>query len=58
MPEEKSKEERINNLVKLFETMAEQFVALIDSNNKLLVENLRLMKENDQLRKESKGYVI
>lgn len=35
----------------LFQTMAQQFIMLIESNNKLLIENLRLMKENEGLRK-------
>jgi len=38
-----------------FETMAKQFIILIESNNKLLEENLRLMKENDELRKNPGG---
>lgn len=41
-------DEQIENL---FKTMAQQFIILIESNNKLLIENLRLMKENSELRK-------
>ncbi len=35
----------------LLKTMLEQFVSLIDCNNKLMVDNLRLMKLNKELRK-------
>lgn len=47
-------EERIEKLENLLKIYTEQFVMLIDSNNKLLVENLRLMKENEELRKNEK----
>lgn len=44
-------EERIIKLEDLLKKMLEQFVMIIDSNNKLLIENLKLMKENEELRK-------
>jgi regulator of replication initiation timing len=47
-------EEKVNNLLNTFSTIAQQHIALIDSNNKLLVENMRLMKENDELRRREK----
>jgi hypothetical protein len=53
--EEENKMEKITNLL---EVMMNQFVAIIESNNNLLVENLRLMKENDDLRKREHPYVI
>jgi len=43
--------ERIEKLEDLFKYMAEQFIMLVTSNNKLLEENLKLMKANEELRK-------
>lgn len=47
-------EEKVNNLLNTFATIAQQHIAIIDSNNKLLIENLRLMKENEELRRREK----
>lgn len=46
-----SKEQTIDNLIKILSVMPEQFIILIQSNNKLLEENLRLWKENVELKK-------
>jgi len=59
MPKEKETEdERFNHFTNLFGTMAQQFIALIESNNNLLIENLRLMKENNDLRQNQRPCVI
>lgn len=35
---------------KLFETMAQQFLKLIEANNNLLEQNLKLMKELEEVK--------
>jgi 3-phosphoglycerate kinase len=51
-------QDNIEKITKLLEVMMKQFVAIIEANNNLLVENLRLMKENDELRKRERPYFI
>lgn len=44
----------LEKIVDLLKIMSEQFVQVMQNNNKLLEENLRLWKENSELRKELK----